>query len=186
MAAPNTVTLLLLAAMALIGVQTEAQASDHRGALTREIERVVTQYAFFTVFDDVGVDVDGEGIAVLVGSVTSRSKRTDLAKRVSRVPGVVGVRNDIDVLPISPRDTALRYAAARAIYGSSAFWQAAARRNPPIHVVVNDGRITLTGTVDTESERALAGMLAAQGSASDVLNKLRVAGDAVPADVDLD
>ena len=114
-------------------------------ALVRDIERAITVYAFFTVFDDVRVDIDAEGIVVISGDVTELAKRTAIGRRVD---GVVGVRNDLDVLPVSRRDTSLRYQIARAIYGSSTFWHYAARQNPPIHVLVRHGQVTLTGIVD--------------------------------------
>ena len=128
--------------------------------LVRDITRAVNRYAFFTVFDDINVDFDEDGSVTLTGSVTSPHKKTDIAKRVAAVDGVTTVRNEIDVLPFSAFDNDLRYRVARAIYGSSAFWQYAARSHPPIRIVVNRGHVTLTGVVDTEVARAIAGSLA--------------------------
>jgi len=142
--------------------------------LVREIERAITRYAFFTVFDDVSVDIDAEGVVVISGNVTALNKRTAIAKRVAAVDGVLGVRNDLDVLPVSRRDTELRYQIARAIYGSSMFWHYAARQNPPIHMLVKDGQVTLTGIVDNDTERAMAGVLASQFSAVSLTNNLRL------------
>ena len=143
-------------------------------ALVRDIERAITVYAFFTVFDDVRIDIDAEGIVVISGDVTELAKRTAIGRRVAAVDGVTEVRNDLDVLPVSRRDTALRYQIARAIYGSSTFWHYAARQNPPIHVLVRHGHVTLTGIVDNGTERAMAGVLASQFSAASLTNNLRL------------
>ena len=158
-----------------------AQSAEVLGAgaavdqtLVREIERAITRYAFFTVFDDVSVDIDAESVVVISGHVTALNKRTAIAQRVAGVDGVRGVRNDLDVLPVSRRDTELRYQIARAIYGSSMFWHYAARQNPPIHMVVKDGQVTLTGIVDNDTERAMAGVLASQFSAVSLTNNLRL------------
>lgn len=173
----NKLLSLAIALAVLFGTQSaEVQAAgatvDQK--LVRDIERAITRYAFFTVFDDVSVDIDAEGVVVISGNVTALNKRTAIGDRVAAVDGVFWVRNDLDVLPVSRRDTELRYQIARAIYGSSTFWHYAARQNPPIHVLVRDGQVTLTGTVDNDTERAMAGVLASQFSAVSLTNNLRL------------
>ena len=94
---------------------------------------------------------------------------------MSSVSGVVGVQNDLDVLPASQSDNELRYLVARSIYGSSTFWHYASRRNPPIHIVVENGRVTLTGLADSEADRAMAEILASNAAARSLTNNLKVA-----------
>jgi hyperosmotically inducible protein len=83
------------------------------------------------------------------------------------------VNNQIGVLPVSPFDDDLRYRIARAIYGHSNFWQYAAMANPPIHIVVEQGRVTLTGVVNSNVERMLARSLATTFGAFSVKNELK-------------
>ena len=64
--------------------------------------------------------------------------------------------NEIAVLPASLFDDQLRYGIARAIYENPNFWHYAARANPSIHIVVERGHVTLTGVVDSETDRQLA------------------------------
>ena len=64
------------------------------------------------------------------------------------------------MLPVSQFDDELRFRIARAIYGNSSFWNYAAMANPPIHIVVNRGHVTLTGVVNSNVERMLARSLA--------------------------
>ena len=139
----NSLTAMALA-WALVGQSLSAADQDSYQSLMRNIQRAVEGYAYFTVFDDVQIDIDDEGIVVLSGHVTARNKRTDIPSRVSTVNRVVGVQNDLSVLPTSRPDNELRYLVARSIYGSSTFWHYAARRNPPIHIVVERGHVTLT------------------------------------------
>ena len=54
----------------------------------------------------------------LTGKVTMPFKKLDIEKRVAKVSGVRRVVNRIAMLPASPFDDELRYAVARAIYGS--------------------------------------------------------------------
>ncbi len=49
-------------------------------ALVRDVERAITVYAFFTVFDDVRIDIDAEGIVVISGDVTELAKRTAIGR----------------------------------------------------------------------------------------------------------
>ena len=72
------------------------------------------------------------------------------------------MRNQIAVLPVSQFDDELRYRIARSIYGNSNFWNYAIMANPPIHIVVEHGRVTLTGVVQSEVDRMLARSLATQ------------------------
>jgi hyperosmotically inducible protein len=77
------------------------------------------------------------------------------------------------VLPVSTFDDQLRYRIARSIYGNSNFWNYAIMPNPPIHIVVEHGRVTLTGVVQSNVDRMLARSLATQFGALSVTNDLK-------------
>jgi hyperosmotically inducible protein len=120
----------------------------------------------------VNVEVT-EGIVMLTGKVTMPYKRDEIAKRVAKVAGVREVQNRIEVLPASSSDDQLRYQIARAIYGNSSFWNYATMANPPIHIIVEHGRVTLTGVVQSNVERMLARSLATNFDAFSVTNALK-------------
>ncbi len=143
--------------------------------LVEEVVRSVNAYPRLTIFDDINVHVD-RGDVTLTGKVTMPVKKNEIAQRVSAVGGVKSVTNDIDVLPASIPDDELRQRVARAIYGHSAFWRYAALPRPPIHIIVEDGRVTLTGVVDREADRTLARSLAAGQGGISVTNALRTEG----------
>jgi hypothetical protein len=63
---------------------------------------------------------------------------------------------------------------ARAIYDHPMFWIYAQMPVPPIHIIVERGQITLTGSAETEVQRALAGSLAQVGGNFGVTNRIRV------------
>ncbi len=128
-------------------------------AIFRDVAKQVVSYNRFTVFDGVQASV-ADGVVTLYGKVTMPYKRDDLARRASTVPGVRQVVNKIGVLPVSPFDDDLRYRIARAIYGNPSFWHYASMANPPIHIVVQNGHVTLTGVVNNDVERMLARSLA--------------------------
>ena len=124
-----------------------------------DIADQVNRYTQLTVFDSISASVD-DGRVVLTGWVTMPFKRDDLERRVRKVDGVIAIDNKIGVLPVSQFDDELRFRIARAIYGHSSFWNYAAMANPPIRVIVNRGRVTLEGVVQSNVERMLARSLA--------------------------
>lgn len=136
------------------------------------VAREVNRYVNFTIFDDVSASIDN-GVVTLTGRVTMPYKKNDLERRVASVDGVKEVSNQIQVLPVSPFDDQLRFRIARAIYGNSSFWQYGAMANPPIHIVVEHGRVTLTGVVNSNVERVLARSLATGFGEFSVTNDLK-------------
>jgi osmotically-inducible protein OsmY len=148
-----------------------AQAADD--ALARQVLTAIHGYTNFTIFDDVGVAVSDRAVT-LTGRVTMPFKRDDIGARVAKIDGIRDVVNDIKVLPVSIEDSRLRSRVAQAIYGNSTFWHYASMVNPPIHIVVERSRITLTGCVSSEVERMLAYALAQVPGALGVTNELRV------------
>ncbi|MGH9314264.1 MAG: BON domain-containing protein [Vicinamibacterales bacterium] len=149
--------------------------ADHR--IFKDAASRVTAYTQFTIFDDVRASVDA-GVVTLTGKVTMPYKRKDIETRIARVDGVRQVVNRIDVLPVSTFDDELRHQIARAIYGNPSFWHYAAMANPPIHIVVDRGRVTLTGVVMSEVEKMLARSIATSFGAFSVKNELRTEAEA--------
>ncbi len=160
----------LVAALICSAVPAAAQSRQDR-RLADEIGRAVSSYTRLTIFDDVSGDVEN-GIVTLRGKVTMPYKKNDLADRISRIDGVKEVANLIEVLPVSVEDDNLRYRIARAIYGNPSFWNYAAMANPPIHIIVERGRVRLTGVVNSNVERMLARSLASGWGELSVANEL--------------
>jgi hyperosmotically inducible protein len=165
------------AAAALISLALPVHAQDRRDSrLAADIVDSVNTYPRFTIFDDVSLSVE-HGLVTLTGKVTMPYKRDEIAQRVARIDGVREVQNRIDVLPVSPFDDDLRYRIARAIYGNPSFWNYAAMANPPIHIIVEHGRVRLTGVVNSNVERMLARSLATGWGELSVSNELRTDAD---------
>jgi hyperosmotically inducible protein len=148
-----------------------AQDSQDLG-IALEISRQIDRYPQFTIFDYVAGTVEN-GVVTLTGKVTMPFKKNDIARRAGEVSGVREVLNHVDVLPVSTSDEELRQRIARAIYGNSAFWQYGARANPPIHIIVDRGHVTLTGVVNSNVDRMLARSLAVGFGEFSVTNDLR-------------
>ena len=163
----------LNALMALLGVSSVAAAQDRRDTqLAERVASTIGRYASFTIFDDVGGNVD-QGVVILTGKVTMPYKKDDIAMRVAKIDGVKSVANNIEVLPVSIYDDELRSSIARAIYRNPSFWNYAMMANPPIHIVVENGRVTLTGVVSSPVDKALAQSLASGFGEFRLTNALR-------------
>ena len=157
----------------VLGAATAAAAQERKDLqVFRDISDQVNRYTQFTIFDNVEASID-QGRVVLSGSVTMSFKKDDIERRVRAVTGVASVDNRIGVLPVSQFDDELRFRIARAIYGNSAFWNYASMANPPIHIVVNRGRVTLAGVVQSNVERMLARSLATGFASFEVRNELK-------------
>ena len=83
-----------------------------------------------------------------------------LAKLASRVSGVQAVTDKLEVLPVSSVDDSTRYAIAVRLYSDPLFWNYATQVNPPIHIIVRNGQVTLTGVVISEVDRREAELIA--------------------------
>ena len=161
----------LMFAFALVASVASAQERKDLQVF-RDISNSVNRYTQFTIFDNIEASVT-DGNVVLSGWVTMPYKKNDIERRIRKIDGVAMVENKIEVLPVSQFDDELRYRIARAIYSNSSFWNYAAMANPPIHIVVNRGRVVLTGVVQSNVERMLARSLATGFGSFEVTNALK-------------
>jgi hyperosmotically inducible protein len=164
---------LLIAAVVALTLSAPATAAENENLqLFRDVQKQVLRYPHFTIFDSVHANVDN-GHVTLVGKVTMPYKRTDLEKRVAKVASVTSIDNRIEVLPVSQFDNQLRYSIARAIYSNHNFRPYASMVNPPIHIIVERGRVTLEGVVNSQVDRMLARSIASSFLAFEVKNELQ-------------
>jgi hyperosmotically inducible protein len=115
---------------------------------------------FYGVFDNLAYKVDPAGTVTLLGQVVRPTTKSDAENSVKRIEGVEKVVNNIEVLPTSPNDDRIRRDAYRAIYGNDVLSQYQMRAVPPIHIIVNNGKITLEGVVARQMDKQIAGMQA--------------------------
>ncbi|MGH9323516.1 MAG: BON domain-containing protein [Vicinamibacteria bacterium] len=119
------------------------------------VDRVLT-YPHYTVFDDVSFMLHDEGAVTLGGYVTMPFKKDEIEERVGKVRGVRELKSEIQVLPVSPSDDRLREILFERIYGNDLFTGYAQQAHPPIHIIVQDGNVMLTGAVRSNVEKRQA------------------------------
>ena len=123
------------------------------------------------------IQVNG-GTVTLYGEVVRSSTRSDAAGRVKRLAGVTRVVNNIKVLPLSSFDDDIRRATYRSIARMGGLYRYLQGTNPSLHIVVDNGHVTLEGVVSGSGDRNLAYMAANRvPGVFSVKNNLRVEGE---------
>jgi hyperosmotically inducible protein len=169
------ITALATLALALSTPAFSADSENYQ--LFKQVERQVLQYPFFSIFDTVRATVNG-GVVELTGKVTMPFKRDAIAERVAKVRGVRAVRNSVEVLPVSRFDDDLRVRIARAVYSNPNFSGYGSRVNPPIHVIVERGRVTLEGVVNNNVDRMIAQSIASSFGSFKFTSELKTTAEA--------
>jgi len=167
-------------AEALPSQENKHQRSEekYRERLAKQVRHELVMLPWYSVFDNLAFRIDRDKVTLL-GQVTRPVLKSDAEAVVKRIEGVSSVRNDIEVLPLSPMDDQLRRAVFRAIYGEPGMQRYAIQPIPTIHIIVKNGNVTLEGVVDTEMDRNLANLRANQvPNVFSVKNNLVVAADA--------
>jgi hyperosmotically inducible protein len=184
----NSVAVALLGLTLLLAggagtASAQAQAKSPVDAIRKEL----LQLPYYGVFDFIAFSYD-KGTVTLMGYAYRPTLIKDAERAAKRVPGVDQVINKIEELPVSMTDDELRWKTYYAIYrdpflsryapGGGMLWghrhAIGTGFHPfgapfpgmepagdyPIHIIVKNGKITLLGVVDSESDKTVAGVKA--------------------------
>jgi hyperosmotically inducible protein len=141
-------------------VQASTESSQ-RGMdrLAREVRHELVMLPYYGVFDNLGFRIDGSTVT-LVGQVTRPTLKSSAENVVKNIEGVEKVNNEIKVLPLSPNDDRVRLGVYRAIYGHTQLNRYALQAVPSIHIIVENGNVTLEGVVLNEGDKNVANIQA--------------------------
>jgi hyperosmotically inducible protein len=128
--------------------------------IVKEVRHELVMLPYYGVFDNLSYKVDPDGTVTLLGQVARPTLKSDAENVVKRIEGVEKVVNNIEVLPLSSNDDRIRRGTYRAIYGNEALSEYQLRAVPPIHIIVNNGHITLEGVVARQMDKQIAGIQA--------------------------
>jgi hyperosmotically inducible protein len=167
----------ILVTAALVAGAAAAESNGEAGVkgLETRVRHEILMYSNYTLWDDVNFRVDNGNVSLL-GAVSQPYKSSDLQRIVQHIPGVASVTNELKVLPLSPNDDRLRLQVARAIYRDPVLSRYAMGAIPSIHIIVDNGKVTLTGVVNNTMEKQVAGIRASSAGLSfgPVTNNLTV------------
>lgn len=183
--------------------QTSASPTAAQKNLLRiaeEVRKQIVMLPQYGVFDNIHFGISPDGTVVLRGEASRPTLKSGAENVVKRIEGVEKVDNQIEILPTSPNDDRIRAAVYAAIYGSAPLQKYTSNRrmrpmpsvaraaggitnDPPlgfhaIHIIVNNGHVTLTGVVNNEADMAIAGIRASGvPQVFSVDNQLQVANE---------
>jgi len=125
-------------------------------------------------FNYLALSVKG-GVATISGDTLNDVAKDSALAIVAHTPGVKDVVSQVKVLPVSMFDDSIRVRTARAIYRDSVLGRYASDPVHPIRIVVDNGHVTLYGTVESAMDKNVAGIRASSvPGAFSVENKLVV------------
>jgi hyperosmotically inducible periplasmic protein len=169
----HSVALVLCAGLTLFAPVQQKDSRTLR--LETDVQRELLALPYYTVFDFLAFRIEPGGTVRLLGQVVRPTLKSDAERRLKGIEGIDQVINDIEVLPTSPADERIRIAVARNIYRSDALDRYGFQVQPSIHIIVKQGRVTLEGVVDTETDKTVAGLKAREvGGVFDVKNNLAI------------
>lgn len=156
-------TLLYVALVAcLIPASGWAQSkgsTNSQSRLEREVRHELLTLSRYGVFDNLTYQVTGSTVT-LAGNVTQPVIKNNAEKAVKSIEGVDKVNNNITVLPVFSADNQIRIATYQAIYGTPSLQRYAMQSIPSIHIIVNNGNVTLEGAVANKGDADIAAIRA--------------------------
>src|SRR5260370_20788754 len=105
-------SLAVVLAVTTVPLFARAPQADLGEAVRHEL----VMLPYFSVFDNLGYQVDGSTV-ILTGDVVRPVLKSDAENVVKRIPGVTNVVDNIRVLPLSPFDDQTRRAVYRSVFG---------------------------------------------------------------------
>ena len=170
-----TISVVAMLLLAIAPAVASAQGYDNP-QLQRKVRHELVMLPYYGVFDNLAYSING-GTVTLYGQVVRASTRSDAEHRVRKIAGVTRVVNNIKVLPLSSFDDRIRAATYRSIARMGGLYRYLQGTNPSLHIVVNNGHVTLEGVVSGSGDRNLAYMAANRvPGVFSVQNNLRVEG----------
>ena len=126
--------------------------------LAKQVRHALLMLPYYSIFDDLSFKIDN-GVVTLEGACPPEPPydiKSDAENAVKNLAGVTRVVNNIKVLPLSPMDWDIRRAEARAIYGDANIGtRYGFQALPSIHIIVENGHVTLDGVVDNQFDDTL-------------------------------
>ena len=169
-------TAILGVALAVPALSATPQAGDVE-QMAKKIRKEILTLPNYGLFDEIRFTIEGNTV-LLTGYASRPALKSTAGNVVKDITGVERVRNEIEVLPVSRFDDSIRLRAYVAIYGDPVLerynpnrgvplpWSPARQAagitndpppgNHPIHIIVNNGHVTLTGVVDNAADRQVA------------------------------
>jgi osmotically-inducible protein OsmY len=158
----GTIASVALTVVLAAGLAQAKSTSPNQPITTADqIRHEIAMLPYSSVWDWIEADLQTDGTVVLRGEVLTPTLKKGAAFRLRRLESVKAVVDDIRVLPVSRFDNEIRVGVYRALFNwNSTLFRYGMGVNPSIHIVVENGRVTLKGVVANAMDKQIAGMAA--------------------------
>jgi|SRR5579871_4340044 len=164
---------VVIGAMCTFGMAQTRMVNDT--SISQKVRKELVTLPYYGIFDNLEYSING-GTVTLMGQVVRPITKDDAAGRVRKIPGVTNVVNNIEVLPLSPNDDRIRAAEYRTLFREPALQKYSLGADPSIHIIVDNGHVTLEGYVLNKGDHDIANIRANQVSGVfSVTNNLKIA-----------
>ena len=131
------------------------QINTPQTQLEQKVFKEIITLPYYGVFDNIKFSTNGNSVT-LSGSVMQPTTKESAENVVKDIEGVTNVINNIEVLPLSRFDDTIRYRTWRSISSKGSLYRYLIGANPSIKIIVNDGRGSLEGFVNSKGDSDLA------------------------------
>ena len=153
------------------GESTDQQLADKIGK-----QLAYDRVGYGNAFNAITASVQN-GVVTMGGHALGPVAKESALNIAKRTPGVTNVIDKIEVDPVSPMDDRIRQQVARRVYGYPSLNKYAINPANPIRITVINGHVILSGVVDNQSDKDVAGIQAnTVPGVFSVTNNLQVAG----------
>jgi hyperosmotically inducible protein len=153
------------------GESTDQQLADKIGK-----QLAYDRVGYGNAFNAITASVQN-GVVTMGGHALGPVAKQSALNIAKRTPGVTNVIDKIQVDPVSPMDDGIRQQVARRVYGYPSLNKYAINPANPIRITVINGHVILSGVVDNQSDKDVAGIQAnTVPGVFSVTNNLQVAG----------
>jgi osmotically-inducible protein OsmY len=153
------------------GETTDQQIADRIGK-----QLAYDRVGYGNAFNAITASVQN-GVVTLSGHALGPVAKESALNIAKRTPGVTNVIDKIQVDPVSPMDDRIRQEVARRVYGYPSLNKYAINPANPIRITVVNGHVILSGVVDSQADKDVAGIQAnTVPGVFSVTNNLQVAG----------
>jgi osmotically-inducible protein OsmY len=153
------------------GESTDQQLADKIGK-----QLAYDRVGYGNAFNAITASVQN-GVVTMGGHALGPVAKDSALNIAKRTPGVTNVIDKIEVDPVSPMDDRIRQQVARRVYGYPSLNKYAINPANPIRITVINGHVILSGVVDNQSDKDVAGIQAnTVPGVFSVTNNLQVAG----------
>ena len=142
-------------------VQASTSVAHGNKDVAAQIRGEIAGLPYATVWDWVEAEMRPDGSVVLRGDVLRPSTKSDAEFRIRRIETVSSVVNEINVLPLSKFDNDIRVGVYRSLFNANfPLFRYSLGSDPSIHIIVENGKVTLKGVVSTSMDKQLAAVAA--------------------------